>query len=471
MNKRWICARDRNILRSLPLEDVACVALFCFFAMQGAIPFIAPAQALEATAATPSGLTIVGGIAAQAIANTVILGLILRRPRLLQRSITGLPWLLVPAALAGLAIVSAAWSLDPLFTLRRSLPFALAGLFGVWFSVRYSLDRQLAILRLAMILLALATIALVALDPGRGLDHSAGHAADWQGVFTQKNACGRIMVLATAIIFCEGRRTMLRPSRLTALALFLFVLVMSGSRGAWMIETALVLLWMLIAFAQSAGQRLRLILGLAAPLTAAVTGAFFFLSFRFIAPFLGRDLTLTGRIAIWEQVARFIPQRPFLGYGYDAFWRGMQGPSLQVASAVHFVVAHAHNGFLEIALELGAVGLALFFISWLRGWVALWLLWQRSDPDWLVWPLTILFLIALYDLDENTLLIYNGLFWILYVSALAGIEAGRQPAVARLRHAPRTSERHHTAAFRPREILKSNPRRAQHLAGVTQEIP
>jgi hypothetical protein len=32
-----------------------------------------------------------------------------------------------------------------------------------------------------------------------------------------------------------------------------------------------------------------------------------------------------------------------------------------------------------------------------------------------------LVLIVLYDLDENTLLIYNGLFWVLYVAALTNL--------------------------------------------------
>jgi hypothetical protein len=36
--------------------------------------------------------------------------------------------------------------------------------------------------------------------------------------------------------------------------------------------------------------------------------------------------------------------------------------------------------------------------------------------------LFVLVLIGLYDLDENTLLIYNGLFWVIYVAALVNIE-------------------------------------------------
>ena len=408
-------------IRILPPEDLACAALFAFFAMQGSIPGIAPAQALEMTASAPNGLITVGGIASQAIAYTLILALILRRPRLVLRQTSLVPW---AGFLAILAVVSTAWSLDPLLTLRRSLPFALAGLFGLWFAARFTRSRQLAILRLAMIALALATIAIVVLSPSIGLDHSPGHAADWQGVFTQKNACGRIMVLATAVVLFGERIT---ASRLAAFVLFLFVLIMSGSRAAWMIEGALVLLWLVLTIARRAGPRFRLVMAVTAPFACVALGTAMVLGFHRLALLLSRDPTLSGRTAIWTHVGRFIVQHPLLGYGYDAFWRGATGPSLQIDAAVHFFVVHAHNGFLEIALELGAAGLALFVLSWLRAFRRLWPLWRRGEIDRIAWPLAIVILIALYDLDENTLLLYNGLFWILYVAALAAIESQHRP--------------------------------------------
>src|ERR1700729_2093210 len=107
-------ARHSARLRVLPLEDLLCAALFAFFAMQGAIPFIAPSVSLEMSGTAPSGLTTIGGIASQALANTLIVALILRRPRLLLRRIATAPWLILPGLLALLAIASAAWSLDPL---------------------------------------------------------------------------------------------------------------------------------------------------------------------------------------------------------------------------------------------------------------------------------------------------------------------------------------------------------------------
>ena len=58
-----------------------------------------------------------------------------------------------------------------------------------------------------------------------------------------------------------------------------------------------------------------------------------------------------------------ISKRPLLGYGYGGFWRGLSGESGNVISYVGFGVPHAHSGYLNIWLQIGAVGLGLFLAS------------------------------------------------------------------------------------------------------------
>jgi exopolysaccharide production protein ExoQ len=441
-------ARSPNPAFAIPLEDLACAALFAFFAMQGSIPGIAPSAALEITGSAPTGLTTFGGILSQAVADALILALILRRPRLVLRNLATVPWTLL---LGLLAVASALWSLDPLLTLRRSIPFVLAALFGVWFAARFPAPRRLSILRLTMTALAVATIAVVALVPSIGLDHTPGHAADWQGVFTQKNACGRIMVLASAVILFGPRMT---RSRAASLMLFLFVLLMSGSRGAWTIEAAVLLLWIAVVASRRASARARLLIAIGASIAVAAVAVMAVVLFPHLMRLLGRDATLSGRTAIWAHVARFIAQRPLFGYGYAAFWRGMTGPSFQIDASVHFIVEHAHNGFLEITLELGSAGLAIFAASWLLAWRRLLPLWRRGEIEPIAFPIAILVLIALYDLDENTLLIYNGLFWPLYVAALASIELA-------------VRDRRHEQAWPPHGMLTPRPKAETALQEVS----
>ncbi|MFY9936531.1 MAG: O-antigen ligase [Silvibacterium sp.] len=403
-------------MRGVSLEDLGCAAILAFFAMQGAIPFIAPNQALESTHAPASALTFYGGIISQLIVDGGIAFFLLRHARRILRWLGAMQWAL---ALVVLVMASTIWSQFPLFTIRHSLPFGLAGLFGLYLAVRFPVRRQLSIFWMAMVALAIGTVVLAVCFPKLGLDASPGHHHDWQGVFTQKNACGRMMVLATAVVLARWRISLLHICSFLA---FLFVMFMSGSRGAWVIEAVILALYALLAVAKRLNDRSRVVLAVATICLVAILASAIWHYLPLLLPMIGRDATFSGRTEIWKQVWRFIMERPVLGWGYAAFWRGIEGESFKVVAAVRFIVFHAHNGFLEIWLELGFLGLALFALSYVRAWRKLWPVLRSGDIDRGIWMVFVLVLIALYDLDENTLLIYNGLFWVVYVATLANIE-------------------------------------------------
>lgn len=416
--------RDRKLtftgtswLRQVGIEDVLCILLLAFFAMQGAIPGIAPNQANEMTNTAATGLMKTAGIGSQVFVNGAICILALLYSRRLWRFAFALQW---TSLLAVFAVCSTFWSQDAMTTARRSIPFALMTLFGLYLASRFQVRRQLLILTATMVVLALASVMLALLVPSIGLEASSGHFGNWQGAFTQKNACGRAMVFATAALLSLRSRNSL--ARSACFALFLFVLVMSGSRGAWLIEAILLASYGLLRACERirpSGRTLLLAGSMLATAGAALIGWAYLPR---VATLLGRDATLTGRTAIWRQVWLAILKHPFLGYGFAAFWQGMRGESYNVILALRFVIFHAHNGFLEIWLELGAVGLLLFFLSYMRAWKRLWPILCSEKLNDAYWMIFVLLLDAVYDLDENTLITFNGLFWILYVAAIANIE-------------------------------------------------
>lgn len=67
---------------------------------------------------------------------------------------------------------------------------------------------------------------------------------------------------------------------------------------------------------------------------------------------VGRSADLTGRAVIWPYVIESALQRPLGGYGVGA------GPNL--SNDFGFNLTHAHNGYLQLFLELGFVGTILF---------------------------------------------------------------------------------------------------------------
>ena len=72
---------------------------------------------------------------------------------------------------------------------------------------------------------------------------------------------------------------------------------------------------------------------------------------------LGRDITLTSRVEIWEELIK-MDTDPWTGTGYDSFWLGDRAEKLWEKYWWH--PNQAHNGYLEIYLNQGWIGLVLF---------------------------------------------------------------------------------------------------------------
>lgn len=75
-----------------------------------------------------------------------------------------------------------------------------------------------------------------------------------------------------------------------------------------------------------------------------------------VARAVGRDPTLTGRTEIWN-ILLGLKTNPIVGTGYESFWLGDRLDLVWMESGVR--VNQAHNGYLEVYLNLGLVGLFL----------------------------------------------------------------------------------------------------------------
>ena len=115
----------------------------------------------------------------------------------------------------------------------------------------------------------------------------------------------------------------------------------------------------------------------------------------------------------WVSISR----KPWLGYGFDAFWQGMQGESASVVQAVGWVtLGGAHNGFLELLLDVGILGLAVFAVGYFLLWHRALQLVTRVGGNVPIWLCTYLFFMLIYNFTENSLLAQNSIFWVLYMS-------------------------------------------------------
>ena len=71
---------------------------------------------------------------------------------------------------------------------------------------------------------------------------------------------------------------------------------------------------------------------------------------------LGRNATLTGRTDLWAELLAQ-PINPMIGTGFQSFWQTPEAASL--GEKFYFIPNQAHNGYLEVYLQTGLIGLLL----------------------------------------------------------------------------------------------------------------
>jgi exopolysaccharide production protein ExoQ len=123
-----------------------------------------------------------------------------------------------------------------------------------------------------------------------------------------------------------------------------------------------------------------------------------------VAELMGRDPTLTGREDIWKVVLS-VRASSLLGTGYESFWLG---PRLLKVWEFFPGINEAHNGYLQMYLQLGFVGLSILgwmLISFFRS------ISKRGDPSSLAsLCLALWSVLAIYNVTEAAF--QGGLLWL-----------------------------------------------------------
>jgi O-antigen ligase len=85
----------------------------------------------------------------------------------------------------------------------------------------------------------------------------------------------------------------------------------------------------------------------------------------FLLKSVGRNPTLTGRTELWSTI-RGMTTNPILGTGFESFWLGTRLEKLW--SIYWWHPNEAHNGYLEMYLNLGWVGITLLAVMMVNGY-------------------------------------------------------------------------------------------------------
>ena len=140
---------------------------------------------------------------------------------------------------------------------------------------------------------------------------------------------------------------------------------------------------------------------------------------------MGRDPTLTGRTEIWNALLKTVVN-PLAGCGYGSFWLGDRLSSVRNMFRNNPLM-EAHNGYLEVYLNLGWVGMLLLAFVLATGYrriVAL----IRQDPGTGSLRLAYLVVALVYNFTEAAFKELNPI-WIFLLFAVVGMPKVVAPEV------------------------------------------
>ena len=317
------------------------------------------------------------------------------------------------ACLLIFAGLSVCWSVAPSVTLRRFEALAFNDLMALYLACRFGWRDLMRIVASAFLVLALGSYVMCLGFPSLGV-HQTINAGDWRGLWNEKNELGFLMVIGTmASLACAFIDARLRALWIGAALACLGLVIMARSGTSF--------LCLLAGGGAAIGlqaSRRRPVLGVAVAFLAGclvvALAVIALIDLPIFFTLLGKDPTLTGRTGVWTAVLRRIAERPLLGYGYGAFWHDRFGPAMLIRRETHWEVPSAHNGWLEIVLQLGEAGAALagLYFTITVGAVLRRLL-TRGDGFWGVMYVGAFLVLSL---SESVILRQNSLEWILFVA-------------------------------------------------------
>ena len=324
--------------------------------------------------------------------------------------------------LVGIAVFSFMWSSLPKKTITRGIAIVGTSLFGLYLASRYTIKEQLKILGYMYGIAVVLSFVFIVAIPKYGI--MAGiHEGRWRGIYNHKNTLGKV-IAPGLVVFLLSAFNSKKYSWLFWMAFSLAFILLVRSSSTTSLINGICLIAVSISFRVF---RWRDNLMVPSTITIASLGTIFYIivsvTTEAILTALGKDTTLTGRGDMWPYIFEMIGKKPILGYGFGAFWYGPDTPSFFIWRVTGWKPPNSHNGFLDLWLQIGLVGLVIFVFGFLVITLPRAFYWvRRTRTSEGFWPLTYMTYMLLANISETTLMIQNDLFWVLYVAVAFSVQ-------------------------------------------------
>lgn len=325
-------------------------------------------------------------------------------------------WLLVAIAFLATSIV---WGEYPLIAFKRFVKvvgFIIT--FFVCFSDKNPLRSVVRSLQWSCGIVVIVSFGCALLFPGTGVEDLGDQGLCWKGMAAHKNQLG-LWCSTGMILFLWSYG---RPPRgagkkrflLLAGISFITLLGSHSTTGAFFGVVGLSLMYG-IPFARNhgvAGWGVLLTVPLAIFLLASLFSELaFHESFaRILLEIMGKDPTLTGRSEIWKLIIDDNIVHWLVGRGYGTFWLTPEAD--KVRYMLDWDIYSAHNGYLDLFVQLGAAGCVLMLLLIINAGLGIADLHKHDRYAALLWT-SFMGAVLITNLSETNLGILTHEYWFL----------------------------------------------------------
>jgi len=351
----------------------------------------------------------------------IVIGLVSAGSLLLMRGPARLP-LQAYAPLAVIltfAALSTLWAVDFQLSVRRTGALVFTAMFAVWFVESFRVRTLMNLLVAALLLVCLASFVAIFALPEFGIhqDVEKTFAGAWRGVYMHKNDLGILVALAILVFVVQA--LLRRRFRLFyVICIGLAAVLTIGSQSAQAVVLAILCAGtavLAVFLRQRTPAERAMALLFLIPFSFVVYVVSEYLSAQLLLT-LGKDPTLSARTEIWEVVLKGLEGHLLLGGGYGTGWALVDDPVLQYFGRE---MGHAHNGFLQLTIDIGIAGMLLFTAVFIYTGVLAFTQFMRGRHTefacfWLTYQ--VFFLVG--NMANSFVLEYNSLATVLFVVAL-----------------------------------------------------
>ncbi len=294
------------------------------------------------------------------------------------------------------SFLSMFWSISFSDSFYRFSILLFSSFVGAYIGLRYGLKGTFSIFLWYAATTVILSFALRFTFPDLAF-HYAGHPyyGAWRGVYWHRNILGAMDALFNAAFLLRILMNFRQQKKIIFFDMIFYLLTLilvffAKSAAGYLIVILLHLLIILIFFWRVLRKKMKKVHYYLFALVAFISGWVTLANLDFVFGIFNRKPNLTGRVPMWEiLIENVVLRSPWVGYGFGAIWANEKF-RLGIKETADWAVFMADNGFLDILLYLGIIGLVLFLAFWGKLWVRS-VIYAFKDGAWVAFfPLILL---------------------------------------------------------------------------------